>query len=106
MTLYGIGASGGKGEGKIKMISSINDFELIEEGDVVVTKSATPDFILILSKIACLIADEGGMTSHIAIVCREMETPAIVGTKNGSSTLKNGQFVEFDCSIGIVKTKD
>ncbi|OGD81329.1 hypothetical protein A2572_02300 [Candidatus Collierbacteria bacterium RIFOXYD1_FULL_40_9] len=103
MTLYGKGVSFGKGIGRVRLITSIKDFGMVEEGDVVISKSATPDFVLILDKAACLVADEGGITSHIAIVCREMDKPAIVGTKNASTTLKNNQLVEFDCAMGTLK---
>lgn len=106
MIITGTGVSWGKGTGKVRLISSIKDFDSVQEGEIVVTKSATPDFVLILDKALCLIADEGGMTSHIAIVCRELEKPAIVGTRIGSSTLKDGQEIEFDCSTGFVTTHD
>lgn len=106
MIIAGTGVSWGKGAGKVRLISSIVDFDLVQEGEIVVTKSATPDFVLILDKALCLIADEGGMTSHIAIVCREMDKPAIVGTKVGSIILRDGQVIEFDCSTGLVITHD
>jgi pyruvate, water dikinase len=102
-TIRGIGVSKGTGVGKVKIIESSVYFDLVEKGDIVVTKAATPDFVLILDKASCLISDEGGITSHIAIVCREMEKPAIVGTLNGSSVFRNGQIIEFDCSTGIIK---
>lgn len=103
MILKGIGVSKGIGVGKVKIIESSNYFDLVKKGDVIVTKSATPDFVLILDKAKCLICDEGGITSHIAIVCREMKKAAIVGTLKGSSILKNGQTVKFDCVKGIVE---
>lgn len=106
MIIYGVGASEGKGRGRVKLVSSIKDFDLVEEGDVIVTKSATPDFVLILEKASCLIADEGGVTCHIAIVCRELNKPAIVGTNNGSQLLRNGQMVEYDCAMGIIKSNE
>ncbi len=106
MIISGTGVSQGKGVGKVRLVFSIKDFDLVQDGEIVVTKSATPDFVLILDKALCLIADEGGVTSHIAIVCRELEKSAIVGTRTGSMILKNGQIIEFDCSTGIITAHD
>jgi pyruvate,water dikinase len=100
--LRGIGINKSKGIGKIKCISSINDFDKIADGDVIISKAATPDFILILSKIRCLITDEGGLTSHIAIVCRELGTPAIVGTGKATQLLKPGMEIKFNTISGTI----
>jgi phosphohistidine swiveling domain-containing protein len=98
----GIGIGKFKGWGKIVRIDSIYDFGRIKGDEVVVTKNATPDFILILKKIKCLITDEGGATCHIAIVCRELNKAAIVATSNSTITFKDGDMVSFDTTKGIV----
>jgi pyruvate,water dikinase len=45
----------------------------------------------------------GGITSHAAIVSREMKVPCIVGTRSATKILKDGDRVEVDADIGIVK---
>lgn len=99
-TLKGYGIGGKKGSGRVVHISSYVDFDKIQGGEVVVTKCATPDYIVILKKISCLITDEGGFTSHTAIICRELNIPAILGTSFATQHLKNDNCVMYDTSKG------
>jgi len=52
-----------------------------------------PDMVPAMRRVNAIITDEGGMTCHAAIVSRELGTPAVVGTKKATKTLKNGQIV-------------
>ena len=56
-----------------------------------------------MKKAAAILTDEGGLTCHASIVSREMEIPCIVGLKNISQTLKDGDRVEVDANKGTVK---
>ena len=96
----GIGINRFAGRGKVIFVRSYHDFERIRGGEVVVTTNATPDYILILNKLKCLITDEGGVTSHIAIICRELSVPAIVATGNATRALAEGSVVYFDTGSG------
>ena len=58
----------------------------------------------IMKKVAAIVTDFGGVTSHAAIVCRELRIPCIVGTKNGTSILKDGMQVEVDAYKGTIKS--
>ncbi len=102
MKLKGIGINKYTGTGKIIHIDSFKEFSRIKGGEIIVTKNATPDFVLILNKISCLITDQGGITCHIAILCREFNTPAILATKYGTSKLVNGSEVHVDTSKGLI----
>jgi pyruvate,water dikinase len=104
--VVGSGIGQGSGTGQILVIQGIKDFGKIKAGDVVVAKYATPDYILILKKIACLVTDAGGVTSHIAIVCRELGANAIIGTGNATSLLKNNDIVSFNVKEGIITIKN
>ncbi len=103
-TLKGIGVNSSKGTGRVIKVGSAKDFSKVK-GDnlILVTTNATPDFILILKKIKCIITDQGGVTSHIAIICRELNVPAIVGVGDASSVLKNGQKAYFNSKKGIIR---
>ena len=57
----------------------------------------------IMRKAAAVITDEGGITSHAAIVSRELKIPCIIGTKVASKILKNNDMIEMDLNTGIVK---
>lgn len=100
--LSGIGIGQNKGKGKVLVVTSYKDFPKIKGGEIVVTKNATPDFILILNKISCLITDEGCVTSHIAIICRELSASAIIGTGKASTILKNSQEVDYNSTNGTI----
>ena len=56
-----------------------------------------------MQKAAAIVTDEGGVTSHAAIVARELSVPCIVGTKKASKILKDGDKVEVDANIGIIR---
>lgn len=100
--LCGLGINNAKGKGIVLSINSHEDFHKVKGGEVVITTNATPDFILILRKIKCLITDQGSMTCHIAIVCRELGIPAILATGHATEYLKEGDLVSFDTVSGEI----
>jgi pyruvate, water dikinase len=55
-----------------------------------------------MKKASAIITDEGGITSHAAIVSREMKKPCVIGTKIATKILKDGDLVEVDADRGIV----
>ncbi len=63
----------------------------------------TPDYVTAMNKAIGFITDEGGVTCHAAIIAREMKKPCIIGTKNATQILKDGDLVEVDTDNGIVK---
>lgn len=73
------------------------------DGKILVAKQTTPHFISYMKKAKAIITDEGGITCHAAIVSRELKIPCIIGTKNATSILKDGDLVEVDVSQGAVK---
>jgi len=103
--LKGTPASHGRAEGRVVVVRSQKDFKKVSEGSIVVTKHTDPSMILIMQKAAAIITDQGGLTSHAAVVSREMGTPCIVGTKVGTKKLKDGDLVEVDAVKGTVIVK-
>jgi phosphohistidine swiveling domain-containing protein len=76
-----------------------------KEGEVLVTGSTIPQMIVACRKAGAIITEEGGITSHAAIVSRELNKPCIIATKIATQVLKDGDFVEVDANGGIVKIK-
>ncbi len=101
--IHGSIAFSGRVIGKVKIVFSPFDFKKIKNGDILVSPMTQPTFVPILSKIAGIVTDEGGVTSHAAIVAREMNKPCIIGTKIATQVLKDGMKVEVDANNGIVK---
>jgi phosphohistidine swiveling domain-containing protein/uncharacterized protein (UPF0216 family) len=89
--------------GIAKIVTHQNDAEKVKKGDILVAQMTFPSFIAIMQKAAAFVTDEGSITCHAAIIAREMRKPCIVGTKNGTQILKDGDLVEVDANNGIVK---
>ncbi len=100
--LEGLGASPGVASGKIKIINNLEDLHKMEKGDVLVTKMTNPDMVVSMQKAAAIVTDEGGLTAHAAIVSREMGIPAIVGTQEATTKLKEGEIITVDGSNGKI----
>jgi phosphohistidine swiveling domain-containing protein len=71
-------------------------------GKILVAIQTTPHFIPYIKKVKGIVTDEGGITCHAAIISREFKIPCIVGTKNATRILKNGDLVELDTQEGII----
>ncbi|MBW2980312.1 hypothetical protein KY360_02750 [Candidatus Woesearchaeota archaeon] len=101
--LKGLVAHHGNKRGHVKIVLRHKDFDKIEFGDILVTKMTNPDFIVVLEQCSGIITDIGGITSHAAIVARELNKPCITGTQYATKVLKDGDLVELDTDKGIVK---
>jgi pyruvate,water dikinase len=100
--LKGLGSSPGMGMGKVKIVRTSREIKNMERGDVLVTEMTTPDFVPGMKKASAIITDTGGMTSHAAIVSRELGVPCVVGTGSATKVLKDGMDVSVDGSHGII----
>jgi len=69
---------------------------------ILVTSMTTPDLMPAIQRSLAIVTDEGGLTCHAAIVARELGKPCIIGTKNATKILKNGDLVEVDATKGRV----
>ncbi|MBR9699201.1 hypothetical protein GOV09_01975 [Candidatus Woesearchaeota archaeon] len=101
--LKGVTASVGKAKGRVKIIHLVKDFPRFEKGDILVTQMTRPEFTPILKKAAAIVTDEGGITSHAAIVSRELGIPCVIGTQIATKKLKEGDLIEVDADHGRVK---
>ncbi len=100
--LRGLAVSPGVATGKVKIIHGIDDITKVEQGDILVTTMTSPDLVPSMSRSAAIVTDQGGLTSHAAIVSREMGIPAVVGTQNATKILQDGQIVTVDAHNGII----
>ncbi len=101
-SLKGMIASKGKAIGIVKVINKVSEFGSFQKGDILVSAMTRPEFLPIMEKAAAIVTDEGGITSHAAIVSRELGIPCIIGTKTATRVLKTGQKVEVDAVNGVV----
>ncbi len=92
----------GLARGICRIIKSPFDYEVFDEGDILVTCMTRPDFIPLMEKAAAFVTDAGGVLSHAAIVSREMKKPCVVGTETATKAFKDGDLIEVDGEKGIV----
>jgi len=100
--LTGIGASPGIASGKVKIVRNLNDLEKINKGEILVTRMTDPDMVVSMQKCIAIVTDEGGATAHAAIVSREMGIPAVVGTREATEKLKDGETITVDGFTGKI----
>jgi phosphohistidine swiveling domain-containing protein len=101
--IKGTPAAKGKITGIVRIILGKKEFHKLKKGEILVTEMTRPDFIPILKLAGAIVTDEGGLTSHAAIVSRELGIPCIVGTKIGTRVLHDGDLVEVDAGKGLVR---
>ncbi len=75
----------------------------MKEGDILVAGQTRPFFMPAIRKAGAIVTDEGGITSHAAIVARELKKPCVIGTRIATEVLKDGDLVEVDADNGVVK---
>ena len=79
--------------GKARILNSPSEISKLNSGEILVTERTDPDWDPVLKKAAAIITDQGGRTSHAAIVAREVGAIAVVGTINGTQKIKDGQII-------------
>ncbi len=101
--LNGQTAYAGKVKGLCCVIKTKAELEKMQFGCVLITSYTSPQYVPAVSKSIALVTDEGGITSHAAIISREMKKPCVIGTKIATKVLKDGDLVEVDANKGVVR---
>ena len=96
----GIGLGNRIASGIARVLNSPSEIDKLNAGEVLVTKKTDPDWDPILKKAAAIITDQGGRTSHAAIVAREVGAVAVVGTGNGTQAIRDGQSITVSSAEG------
>ena len=102
-TLEGVAVSPGSYTGPARIICGEDEFDRLQPGDVLVCPATCPVWSVLFAGIGALVADFGGALSHQAIIAREYGIPAVVGTREGTSRLTDGQTVTVDGTTGSVR---
>ena len=100
--VHGLGASPGIVTGRVRVLESTADESWMQPGDILVARMTSPDWVPVMKRAAAIVTDSGGMTSHAAIVARELGVPCIVGTHDATRVLRTGEVVTVDGSTGTV----
>lgn len=106
LILTGSPASDGLASGRVKQIIEASDDDEIPEGHVLVAAMTTPDMLLYMLNANAIVTDIGGITSHAAIVARELGIPCVVATEIATTVLQDNDEIEVDGTTGSVYRLD
>src|SRR5690606_31405699 len=98
--LKGFAAWAGVGGGRAGAVKSVDEIGRIQQGDILVCQVTNPTWSPIFQRISAAVSDIGGSMSHMAIVAREYDLPAVVGTGKATQRNKDGQRVTGDRGRG------
>lgn len=104
--LKGQVACKGHVKGRVRIINRLEDAKEFQRGDILVSINTNPSLMPIIEKSAGIVTDEGGIACHAAIVSREFGIACVIGTKNATTILRDGDLVEVDANNGIVRKID
>lgn len=90
------------GTGYVRVIEDPKDMKNFKKGEILVTRITDPDWEPVMRIASAIVTEQGGKTSHAAIVSRELGVPAIVGAANVRKLLRTGQKATIVCSEGDV----
>jgi pyruvate,water dikinase len=96
----GIAVGSAVASGRVRVLTSAEDADEFEDGDVLVTEMTDPDWGPIMARASAIVTDRGGRTAHAAIISRELGLPAVVGTDDATRVLEDGEVVTVSCAEG------
>ncbi len=96
----GIGVGQKIGTGKVRIIENPKDMKKFKKGEILVTRITDPDWEPVMRIASAIVTEQGGKTSHAAIVSRELGVPAVVGATNARKLLRDGQPITVSCAEG------
>ena len=99
----GLAASPGVIEAKARVVLSLDQFEDVQQVEILVCRMTNPAWVVLFTRIAGLVTDAGGSASHSAVVSREFGLPAVVGTSYATQQIKTGDLIRVNGTTGIVE---
>ncbi len=106
LRVTGIAGSPGVVEGIARVVQTVDEFDQVQDGDILVCQMTNPAWVVLFTKIAGLVTDTGGTTSHPAVLSREFGIPAVIGTSIATRTIGTGDRIRVDGSTGTVEILD
>jgi pyruvate,water dikinase len=101
--LWGSAGSPGVARGPARVIRSLAEAAKLQRGDVLVAETTAPPWTPLFATAAAVVTDVGGVLSHCAVVAREYHIPAVVGTGAATTVIRDGQILEVDGNVGVVR---
>jgi pyruvate, water dikinase len=102
LLVTGLGAAPGRASGAVRVARTVGEGAALQAGEVLVAPFTSPDWVPTMRRAAALVTDSGGVTCHAAIVSRELGVPCVVGTRDATTVLRDGEVVTVDGAEGTV----
>ena len=99
----GLAASPGVVEGPARFVHSLDEFDQVKDGEILVCRMTNPAWVVLFTKISGLVTEAGGAVSHPAVVAREFGIPAVVGTTNAGDRIATGDRIRVNGGTGVVE---
>jgi len=106
--LAGVPVSPGRARGRA-VLAVRNDESLrrrFRDGDVLVSVETDPDLVPVMRKASAIVTDQGGITSHAAIIARELGVPCVTGVAGATAIVQEGDLLVVDAWRGTVEIID
>ena len=100
--LVGMPASAGTATGPARIVRGPDDFAKVQPGDVLVAPVTAPAWTPLFASVAAVVTDTGSVAAHASVIAREYAIPAVVGTGDATSRLRDGMLVTVDGGRGSV----
>jgi pyruvate,water dikinase len=101
--LIGMAGSRGKVTGPARVVRTLEDASTLKPGDILVAPFTLPSWTPFFASVAAVVTNVGGILCHAAVVAREYGIPAVVGTRDATLAIRDGQIIEVDGDAGIVR---
>jgi len=102
LVLKGVAGSPGQYTGTARVVRSLAEAGDLDDGEIMVCEMTLPPWTPMFSIAGAVVSDVGGVLSHCAIVAREFDIPAVVGSVVGTTTIQTGQTITVDGTRGLV----
>jgi phosphoenolpyruvate synthase/pyruvate phosphate dikinase len=104
--VVGVPASAGRACGPARVVHSLDEFDRVQPGDILVCPMTAPAWTPLFDRLAGIVTDTGGVAAHASIIAREYGLPAVVGTGDATAQFRDGELIEIDGSLGMVRRLD
>jgi phosphohistidine swiveling domain-containing protein len=101
--IQGLAGSPGVVEGTARNVASLDEFDEVRTGEILVCQMTNPAWVVLFTKIGGLVTDAGGVASHPAVVAREFGLPAVVGTSVATERIRTGDRIRVNGTTGVVE---
>jgi pyruvate,water dikinase len=101
--LHGAASSPGSATGPARIITTPSELGRLQPGDILVSRTATPEWTPSFTVIAGLVTDVGGPLSHSSILAREFGVPSVMGVHHATRVIREGQIITLDGGRGTIR---